>query len=442
MPWLATCGLALCASACGNSAAGARAESKRRHALADVTEAGPVVQRIPAAASIAETSEELTRMLADPNGADEIWLRSRRYDGDFRITRRVALRAERGAILQGTGRGTVLTLEADGASVDNVVVRHSGQRHTTEDAGIRAKGSKIRIRNVRVEDSLFGITLAPCTHCEIEHSHVQGPTQDVELRGDGIKLWESDDAVVRDCTVDRVRDVVVWYSRRVRLERNTVRNSRYGSHFMFAHDSSVRESHVEKNVVGIFVMYCARLIIEDNVLAGSRGAAGVGLGFKESDSVQVRGNWIVANTTGTYLDETPRSENMPVDLTHNVFALNDVAVRFHGVREQLRFTNNDFDQNTLLAEVEGGGDALSVHFDGNYFSDYVGYDLDRNGTGDVPYQVKLLSGELVSAHPTLALFQGTVAMAMIDAIATAVPVFASRLLLQDANPALVGQVIR
>jgi nitrous oxidase accessory protein len=441
-PWLAVWALTLFEAGCARGSAAPQTAAARGRAVPVATEAGPVALAIPDSASVAETSADLARMLADPDGSQEIWLRAKRYDGDFRVARRVAIRGELGAILHGTGRGTVLTLEADGASVDNVVVRHSGQRHTTEDAGIRAKGSRIRIRNVRVEDALFGITLAPCPHCEIERSYVQGPTHGVQLKGDGIKLWESDDAVVRSCVVDQVRDVVVWYSRRVLLEGNTVRGSRYGSHFMFAHDSVVRDSHVENNVVGIFVMYCSRLIVENNVLAGSRGAAGVGLGFKDSDAVQVRGNWIVANTTGTYLDETPRSANMPMEIAHNAFALNDVAVRFHGVREQLRFSQNDFEQNTVLADVEGGGDALFVQFRGNHFSDYVGYDLDEDGIGDVAYQVKRLSGDLVAAHPMLALFQGTVAMSMIDAIATAVPVFASRLLLQDMTPAVAGQVIR
>ena len=42
-------------------------------------------------------------------------------------------------------------------SIDNLVIRHSGRRSTSEDAGIQAKGRAIQIRNVRVEDTLFGL---------------------------------------------------------------------------------------------------------------------------------------------------------------------------------------------------------------------------------------------------------------------------------------------
>ncbi len=400
------------------------------------TRAGPVAQAIPAGAVVASDGAALTRMLQDPSGPQEIWLRARRYDGDFVVRRKVALRAAQGAVLQGTGTGTVLAIEADDVTVDNVVVRHSGRRSTSEDAGIRSKGARTQLRNLRVEDTLFGITLGPCPSCVVEHSHVQGLDDERELRGDGIKLWESNDAVIRHCTVDHVRDVVVWYSRRVLLEGNSVRHSRYGSHFMYAHDSIVRDSRITDDVVGIFVMYSSRLHVERNVLAGSHGAAGVGIGFKESDGVQVSGNWIVANTVGTYLDGTPRSPKFPVHFANNLFALNDVALRFHGPSEGLFFAGNDFHEDTVVAEVEGGGDALAASFRGNYFSDYVGYDLDGNGVGDVAYQIKRLSGELTDAHPSLKLFSGTVAMGLVDAIARAMPVFSSRLLLVDSAPKL------
>jgi nitrous oxidase accessory protein len=396
--------------------------------------AGPVQQVIPQGAVVAESSAQLQQLLAASGGPSEIWLRAQDYAGDFEIARSLRLRGERGAALVGTGRNTVLRISADDVLVDNLEIRHSGQRHTAEDAGIQAKGRGIQIRNSHVRDSLFGVSLGPCPRCVLDGVFVEGARDAAELKGDGIKLWESDDAVVRNCRVEHVRDLVVWYSRRVLLEGNVVRHSRYGSHFMYAHDSTVRDSQIENNVVGIFVMYSARLHLERNVLAGARGAAGVGVGFKESDAVHLQGNWIVANTTGVYLDETPRSENALVLFRGNHFAINDVALRFHGVREPLRFEGNGFEHNTMLAEVEGGGDALAARFIGNHFSDYAGYDLDRDGRGDVAYQTQRLSGELVTAQPSLAFFRGTAAMSLLEVVAMAAPVFASRLLLEDRAP--------
>jgi nitrous oxidase accessory protein len=395
--------------------------------------AGPVEQAVPPGARVAEDSATLARWLEDPEGPGEIWLRAREYHGDFVARRRVALRGERGATIVGSGKQTVVTLEGAASLLENVTVKNSGRRATREDAAVRATAADIVIRRVTAQDSLFGIVLALCARCRIEESRVIGRPSD-PLQGDGIKLWEADHAVVRDSSVEGSRDVVVWYSRHVSLSRNRVSGSRYGTHFMYAHDSTLEDSELTRNVVGVFVMYSSRLSLRNNRLTGARGPAGVGLGFKESDGATVTGNWLVGDTTGTYLDRTPRTAATPVRFENNHFALNDVALSLHSSEQGLEFSGNVFESNATLIEVGGGGDALAAAFRDNFWSDYQGYDLDGNGLGDVPYQVKVLSSELTEREPALRLYAGTPAYALIDIVARAAPVFAARLLLSDPLP--------
>ncbi|HKU41362.1 MAG TPA: nitrous oxide reductase family maturation protein NosD, partial [Polyangiales bacterium] len=376
-------------------------------AAASALEAGPVATAMPDGAQVLHDARELQAALAAPSGPAELWLAAGVYRGNFRVRRSLTLRGERGAILDAAGRGTVLSIEADDVAVENLTVRASGRSNTAEDAGVRAKGARIRLRHLRVEDSLFGITLGPCPECSIDHCHVRASSAHAALQGDGIKLWESNRATVRDCLVENMRDVVVWYSRHVLLERNVVRNSRYGTHFMYAHDSVVRDSRITDNVVGVFVMYSKRLHVIGNVLAGAKGPAGIGIGFKDSDGIEVTSNWFVANTTGTYLDITPRGGEQLARFEANVFAINQVALRLHAMASDIAFTQNEFRNNGSLLDVEGGGDALGVEFRHNYYSDYAGYDLDGDGFGDVAHQVKRLSGAWIDNHPMLALFQGT-----------------------------------
>jgi nitrous oxidase accessory protein len=385
-------------------------------------------------AFLASSFDALRALVADEGGPRDIDLAPGVHRGDLVVRRPVAIRGLDGAILEGTGSGTVVTIEASDVALENVVVRKSGRRHTAEDAGIKAKGERVRVEGVRVEDSLFGIVFQECHACVLARAHVTGYEDATELRGDGIKLWESHDSQVRDCVVERARDVVVWYTRRATLERNVVREGRYGTHFMYAHDAIVRESRFERDVVGVFVMYSMRLRIEQNVMAGARGAAGVGLGFKDSDAVVVRGNWMVANTAGAYLDDTPRTPDQPVAFEGNVLALDDVALRLHGSEKGLSLRGNDFRDDAVVVEIDGGGDALAVDVRGNHFSDYEGYDLDGDGVGDVPYEVKALSSELTESRPALKLFHGTAALGVIDAVARAAPVFASKKLLVDHAP--------
>ncbi len=383
---------------------------------------------------VAPTFEALEGMVADPGGPKDIALLPMIYRGDLTIRRPLSIHGRKGAVLEGSGSKTVVTIAASDVLVEDVVVRGSGRRHTAEDAGFRATGERVRIANARVEETLFGVSLLECKRCVVEDVHVLGWGDEAELRGDGIKLWESDDSVVRGCLVERSRDVVVWYTKRATLDGNEVRASRYGAHFMYAHDGAVRRSRFMNNVVGVFVMYSARLEVTGNVVAGARGAAGMGLGLKDSDGVRVSGNWLVANTTGTYLDNTPRTAAQPVTFERNRFALNAVALGLHSPGKGLSFHGNDFGQNTAMVEVDGGGDALGVEMRGNHYTDYEGYDLDGDGVGDVAYEVKALSSQLTETRPALKFFRGTAAMGVIDAVARAVPVFASRKVLVDPAP--------
>jgi nitrous oxidase accessory protein len=429
--------LAVSLAALGALARSPSNELRPSEPTAPLADAGPSQRPLPATFAVARDSAQLQRLLDDPAGPRQIGLSNAAYHRGITIRRPVVLRGDGTAVIDGAGSGTVVDIESDDVSVENLSVRHSGHRQTTEDAGIRAKGARIHVVDVRVTDSLFGISFGPCARCLIDHAKVEGLSGiDAELRGDGIKLWESNDSVVRRSVVEGARDVVVWYSRRVTLAENTVRHCRYGSHFMYAHDSVVQDSRLEGNVVGIFSMYSSRLHVERNVLAGARGAAGMGIGFKESDGVYLSGNWIVGNTTGVYLDRTPHTASLPVTFTRNMIALNEVALGLLGTEAGLSFERNDFHDNAALVDFDAEGEPLQARFRHNHWTEYAGYDLNADSVGDVPFELAQLSRELGDTTPSLKLFQGTVAFGLIDAIAHVVPVLSSRILLTDPNPEL------
>jgi nitrous oxidase accessory protein len=403
------------------------------------TAAGPVNQPCPANAAVARDGEALDRLLAE--GPEEVWVAGT-VRGDHQAKRAVRLRGCESAVLWGSGKGTVLRLAGDGVLVEDLTLRGSGARVSAEDGALKVTGKNAVVRRVAVLDTLYGIAFEQCSACLLEASTITGrPEIEDNQRGDGIKLWEAHGSTVRGNRVEKVRDVVVWYSRHVTLEDNVIRGGRYGTHFMYAHDSVVRRSTLTRNVVGIFVMYSARVLAEDNVLAGAQGAAGMGIGFKESDAVTLRRNQLVANTTGTYLDFTPRDPNQPVLFEHNLFALNTVALRTHSSERGATFRGNDFVENDGLVEVDGNGDALAVLFVDNHWSSYAGYDLDRDGVGDVAFQLRQPASDLRSAHPALKYFRGTAAMGLFDAVAQALPFFGARTLLEDARPRMARREV-
>ena len=163
-------------------------------------------------------------------------------------------------MLEGTGKGTVLQLQGDDVLVEDLTFQHSGIRTSFEDGALKLKGKRAVVRRVIVRDTLYGIAFEQCHDCRLEDAEISGrPELEENERGDAVKLWEAHGSQVRRVYVHGMRDVVVWYSRHVTLEDNRITGGRYGTHFMYAHDSTVRRSVLRGNTVGIFVMYSARV---------------------------------------------------------------------------------------------------------------------------------------------------------------------------------------
>lgn len=54
--------------------------------------------------------------------------------------------------------------------------------------------------------------------------------------------------------------------------------------------------------------------------------------------------------------------------------------------------------------------------------------------GDVPYELRSLSGELTAAYPALLFFRGTAALGLLDATSRVLPILAPRTVLRDPAP--------
>ena len=72
-------------------------------------------------------------------------------------------------------------------------------------------------------------------------------------------------------------------------------------------------------------------------------------------------------------------------------------------------------------------------FDQNFWSDYTGYDLDKNGVGDVPYRPVKLFSYIVNKTPETIVLLRSLFMDIIDFSEKVSPVFTPDKLL-DANP--------
>jgi parallel beta-helix repeat protein len=230
--------------------------------------------------------------------------------------------------------------------------RHA-RRRNAQRVAVEAAGA--RIEDNTLEDVLLGVLLNNAPDTLVRNNIIRGKPLDLPRRGDGIRLWNSPNARVEDNVVEGVRDVVVWYSRGVRLTGNHVSNSRYGLHFMYASDSAVEDNRLSDNSVGAFLMYSHDLVLRRNTLEHNRGPSGYGIGLKDMDGLTCEENVVVTNRVGMYVDSSPSR----VDVTHhfrrNVFAFNDVALALLPAVQRNHFSDNTFMENIEQVAILGGG---------------------------------------------------------------------------------------
>lgn len=380
----------------------------------------------------ASPGDALAAIVATLPAGSRLVLAPGEHPGPLVVDRPMTLEGEPGAALVGPGKGTVLTVVAPDVVVRDLAVRRGGDSSILGDAGIAVGGDRVRIERVEVSDTYLGIDLRRVRGGAIVDCVVRG-WADLPLgrRGDGIRLWEAHDVVVTGNTLLDVRDMVAWFSSGNRIEGNRVERGRYGVHLMFANDNAIVGNHLVDDVVGAFVMYSAEVRVERNELRGARGSASMGLGVKESSGLLVRDNRFVDDTIGIYVDMSPQVGEARFEA--NLIAYDHVGVSLHGVQPGLSFLGNTFLENRVQVEDDrraGGG----VTFEGNAWSDYVGYDLDQDGYGDLPYEVRARTAGLAQRRPAAAFFDGTLAAALVDLVGRAFPMFRAGPLHVDPRP--------
>jgi nitrous oxidase accessory protein len=338
------------------------------------------------------------------------------------------------SVIRTSGSGTTVLLRERGSLV-GVTVDGSGGRFDVLDAAVKVNGDDARVEGVTVRNSVFGILVEKSKRVTVRGNRVVGVGgAALGMRGDGIRLWETNDSLVEENQVERARDCVVWYSSRNVVRGNEVRDGRYGVHLMYSHSNRLERNRFVGNEVGVFAMYSRDLSITDNQMLFSRGSAGIGLGMKESGNLVVRGNLLAHNTQGLFLDNSPLVQGDRNVFEHNVIRLSEVGVGFLSSEHDNVFRENVLRDNTSQVRVDGGGDALRVVWDGNEWSDYAGYDLDGDGVGDLPHELKDLPGALTARHADLSFLRGTLALSLVGVAGEVVPLFAPKPILRDSAP--------
>ena len=360
------------------------------------------------------------------------------YAGGIVIDKPITLTGGHDAIIDGGGEGTIITVSAPDVAINGLTLRASGASLDREDSAISVLAPRVSITNNILEDVLFGAFLRTAPNSIVSNNVIGAKDVFIANRGDGIRLWESEQSVVEGNRIEGGRDSVFWFTDEVVVRDNEVTGGRYGLHFMYSDGAVVEGNVLSGNSVGAFLMYSRDVTVRGNIMAENHGPSGYGIGFKDMDRVTADGNRFIGNRVGMYFDNTPYSHNEHEYITNNLIAYNKIGLLLQPSVKRNIFSNNAFIDNTKQVGISGSGDFSGNDWShqgvGNYWSDFAGYDADGNGVGDVSYRIDDLYNTLTDKHPDLQFYQDTPAAKAITLAARAFPVLKPRPILEDEYP--------
>ncbi len=373
---------------------------------------------------------KLSTALEQASPQDTIILKPGTYrEYNIIIDKPIIVIGEGEAVIDGENKGEVIKVISDSVHLEGFKIINVGTSYTTDYAAIRiAKSKHFKIHNVDLEKLFFGIYLEKAEDGEVIGNTIIGDAVEEFNSGNGIQLWYCKNIKVIDNRVEKVRDgIYLEFSDNIEIENNiSSHNVRYGLHFMFSNNDNYRGNIFEDNGAGVAVMFSKHIEMTGNTFKKNWGTASFGLLLKEINDAEISGNTFEENTIGINIEGSNR-----IEYRNNEFISNGWALKVRGACYTNTFADNNFLYNSF--DISYNSKINDNVFERNYWSNYSGYDLDKDGIGDVPYRPVKLFSYIVNRTPETIVLLRSLFMDIIDFSEKVSPVFTPDNLL-DAKP--------
>jgi nitrous oxidase accessory protein len=329
-------------------------------------------------------------------------------------------------IIDGLGKGSVVTIDGDGVVLRGFVIRNSGRQVTEEAAGISVTGNRHSIEDNVIDDVYFGIHIAGGTQHLIQRNRIVPGEHHGARPGHGLNIWNARDSRFIGNHISDARDgIYLSFTEGVLAEGNEITNCRYGIHSMYSQQARIIDNQLRANLLGAALMLSDRLELRGNRIELHRdGSSAYGLLLKDIDNLTATGNVIRGNLIGIYAEGVAVQPSSHAVLNDNVIAANGVGIALQG-SAALTITRNHFTDNLTDVRPLGSRVSPATHWSqngrGNFWSEYRGFDANGDGLGDIPHVVDGVMDALLQRSPEAQAFLYTPAHLAIEAAARMFP---------------------
>lgn len=331
-------------------------------------------------------------------------------EGSLHLKKAVTIIGENYPEIDGENQYENLLVEHNDVVIKNILFSNSGSSSFTDIASLKIKDSKnVRIENCKFENNFFGIHTINSTYVSYINNQLVSGKIKGKPSANGIHIWKSKFMTIEGNIIQGHRDgIYLEFVESSTITNNqSIENKRYGLHFMFSHDNVFRNNIFRKNDAGVAVMYSKRVQMIENIFTQSWGGAAYGVLLKEIDDSKILRNEFSENTMAIYGDGANR-----IEIRDNKFLRNGWALKINASSIDAVVINNNFLGNTF--DVATNGKLKVKSFNGNYWDKYEGYDLDKDGLGDVPYHPLSLFSVLVERNESAMLLFRSFMITLLD----------------------------
>lgn len=391
-----------------------------RSLLALIAAAALALPWVPLWASTVQVrpGDDLEAVVRSASPGDVVEVQRGFYRVNLRIDKALTLRGVDRPTLSGGQNGDTIRVTAPDVVIEGLIVRDSGTDLKNQNAGIYIYPGAHRaiVRHCDLTYNLFGLWIEKANDVQVLSNVITG-LRDVNSsqRGNGVQLYNTTGARIENNHISFVRDALyVDVSHHAIFRGNRLHHSRYGTHYMNSYYNLWEDNDTFLNRGGLALME-----VRDQVVRNNRawGNSDHGIMLRTMQDSVIENNVVANNGRGFFIYDVEY-----VKLLNNLVTGNTIGVHLSAGSTRNEVEGNDFVGNREQVRYVGARDERWGTKSGNYWSNYLGWDRDGNGVGDVPYEANDMVDRLTWRHPTIKLLLASPAVQALRLVGQQFPV--------------------
>ncbi len=360
---------------------------------------------------------------------DVVEIERGRYPGALTITKALTLRGLQRPTIDGELLANTISVRAQNVVIDGLIVANSGGDTLHQHAGVYLyPGSHHAVvRNCQFSYTLFGLWIVKADDVLIENNLITGKRDFASpKRGNGIQLYNTQRARIIGNDISFVRDAIyVDVSHDAVFRGNKLHHSRYGTHYMTSYRNVWEDNETWYNRGGLALME-----VRDQVVRNNRAWDNLdhGIMLRSIQDAVIENNVVAGNQRGFFIYDAEY-----LKLQGNAVIDNMVGIHLWAGSKNNQVERNDFIANREQIRYVAARDMPWGEKQGNYWSNYLGWDRNGDGVGDVRYEANDMVDRLSWRYPMMKLLLASPAVQTLRLVGQQFPLLRAPSVV-DPNP--------